>query len=237
VNGQAVEAELHQYAFMNGFDHSEYLSSHGIPLAPHLASTQTAIDELDLIFQLELLRRGLVVPIEYDQGQGWETHYVPVWTLKSAYSFDIIFPLGSVVEVQHRYKPSVGGTVGVTFMGEATANADPGADYRERYCTDDSFINAVARTMTPGEPYSAPFTESWLSYIWSTGANWGGPIGEFQLVIDKGREDSLVSFCWDGEVEKIAPTQFEMRAENFVPPEGRELDVLILNRLPAGNAG
>jgi hypothetical protein len=140
--------------------------------------------------------------------------------------------------VNHRYTPSVGGTAGVTFLAPAGPNYDPATEYRERYCVDRGFVDAVARTMTPGEAFSAPFTESWLSYVWSTGANWGGPIGEFRLVVDKGKEDSLVSFCWDDEVTKIAPTQFEMRAENFVPPQDHELDILILNRLPpGGNAG
>jgi hypothetical protein len=232
VNGQGVDATLHQYAFMNNIDQSEYLTSYGVPLAPHLASTGAAIDGLDEAVIWELLRRQLVVPIEYDSGQGWEKHYIPVWTLRSAYSFDLTFPLGSMVTVEHSYKPSVGGTVAVTFMREASGDYDPATEYKERYCTDQGFLNAVRRTMTPGDPYSAPFTESWLNYIWSTATNWSGPIGQFRLVVDKGREDSLVSFCWDGdgEVTKIAPTRFEMRAENFVPPE-HELEILILNRV------
>ena len=49
----------------------------------------------------------------------------------------------------------------------------------------------------------------------------------FRLVVDKGSPDALVSFCGEG-VRKIAPTQFEMRKDNFTPT--RDLDVLILAR-------
>ena len=91
----------------------------------------------------------------------------------------------------------------------------------------------------PDDLYSAPYTESWISYIWSTGANWGGPIGKFHLTIDKGDPKNLVSFCWDGKVTKTGPTTFEMEATDWYPPYGRELEILILNHQDAqtGTAG
>ena len=78
--------------------------------------------------------------------------------------------------------------------------------------------------------YGAPFTEQWISYIWSTGNNWSGPIGKFHLTIDKVRPENMVSFCWDGDVKKTSPTTFEMDATDFFPPYNRELEILILNR-------
>ena len=83
--------------------------------------------------------------------------------------------------------------------------------------------------------YSAPYFENWITYIWSTGANWGGPIGKFHLTIDKGDAKNLVSFCWDGKVSKSGPTRFEMSAEDWFPP-GHELEILILKHIePEGN--
>src|SRR5690606_19999721 len=179
---------------------------------------------------------GLLVPMEFDAGQGWEKHYYPAWTLRSTYSWEATFPAGETVTVEHRYKPSVGGTVAVTFLAEPYEGYDPATEYRNKYCTDEAFIRAVKRTLTnPDEPYSAPFFESWISYIWSTGANWNGPIEKFHLTIDKGRPDNLVSFCWDGEVTKTSPTTFEMDAENWWPPWNREHEILILNRVQPGN--
>ena len=78
--------------------------------------------------------------------------------------------------------------------------------------------------------WGAPFTESWISYIWSTGSNWAGNVGTFHLTIDKVLPQNLVSFCWDGEVKKTGPTTFEMEAKDWWPPYGRELEILILNR-------
>jgi len=131
----------------------------------------------------------------------------------------------------HTYKPSVGGTVGVSFLGEAFEGYDPASDYKTKYCTDAGFIKAVRATLTnPDEPYSAPFTESWISYILTTGGNWGGgAIKNFRLVIDKGSTDNLVSFCGDG-IKKIGPTTFEMVKTDFWPQE--ELNILLLERQP-----
>ena len=86
----------------------------------------------------------------------------------------------------------------------------------------------------PRDPFSAPYTENWMSYVWSTGANWNGPIHNFHLTIDKGDPKALVSFCWDGKVTKTGPTTFSMQATDFSPPQDHELEILLLN--PAGNA-
>jgi hypothetical protein len=80
----------------------------------------------------------------------------------------------------------------------------------------------------PGNLESAPYQENWISYIWSTGANWNGPIGKFHLTVDKGDPRNLVSFCWDGKVTKTGPTSFEMSATDWYPPD-HELEILILN--------
>jgi len=233
-NGSPVAAQLHQYAFAQNIDYTQLLMQMEVPLAPFGEPTMMALAGLDEEQLAELQHHGLVVPMEYDAGAGWQKEYYPNWTLRSTYSWEAVFPVGETVTVEHRYTPSVGGTVAVTFLADAYEGYDPATVYKDKYCTDDSFIAAVRRTLPdPDEPYGAPFTESWLSYIWSTGANWSGPVGTFHLTIDKGRPDNLVSFCWDGEVTKTSPTTFEMEAKDWWPPWGRELDVLILNRQPS----
>jgi hypothetical protein len=231
INGEAVEAELHRYAFAHNLDFTKLLVGMGVPLAPFGEETLGAIAALDDRQRDELVANGLIVPLEFDSGQGWQKEYHPTWTLKSTYAWEAEFPVGESVTVAHSYKPSVGGTAGVSFLAEPDEGYDPAAEYRRKYCTDESFLNAVRRTLPePDEPYGAPFTESWISYVWSTGANWAGPVGRFRLTVDKGRPENLVSFCWDGEVTKTSPTTFEMEAEDWYPPWDRELEVLILNR-------
>jgi hypothetical protein len=230
--GEPVEAELHQYVFAFGIEYTDLLNELGVPLIPYGRGTIEALNALTEAQQTELVRLGLVIPMEYStDGDTWQTDYTPIWTLRSAYSWEATFPAGETVTVEHRYKPSVGGTVAVTFLAPPYDDYDPATEYLRKYCTDDSFLDAVRRTLAdPDQPYSAPFMETWLSYIWSTGANWSGPIKRFHLTIDKGRPENLVSFCWDGEVKKTSPTTFEMEATDFYPPWNRELEVLILNR-------
>lgn len=238
-DGQPVEVELHQYAFSYGVDQTAVLKELGVPLIPFGQAASDALDALAPDAQQRLLHLGMVIPMEYDIGDGMKVHYTPVWTLKSTYTWEADFKAGETAEVIHQYKPSVGGTTAVTFLAAPNEDEDRAADYKKRYCTDDSFIEAVRKTLTrPDEPYSAPFTESWISYIWSTGSNWSGPIGHFHLTIDKGLPQNLVSFCWDGEVTKTSPTTFEMDATDWYPPYGRELEILILNKQdPAPNVG
>ena len=230
-DGKPVAAELHQYAFAAGIDESAYLRKLGIPLAPFGTDTQKKINALSDADHQRLLQLGLVIPMQYDNGNGEKTDFTPMWTLRSTYSWEADFPAGKTVTVIHSYKPSVGGTVAATFLAPPSDGEDRAADYKKKYCTDNDFVRTVRKSLKdPKDLYSAPYTESWLSYVWSTGANWNGPIKNFHLTIDKGNPDSLVSFCWDGKVSKTGPTTFEMNATDFSPPDGRELEILILNR-------
>lgn len=238
-NGEPVDVELHQYAFSYGVDQTELLTGLGVPLIPFGDATSQALDALAQADQKKLLHLGMVIPMEYDIGNGMETHYTPVWTLKSTYTWEAEFAAGETAEVVHTYRPSLGGTVAVTFLAPPTGGDGSGEEYRKKYCTDEAFISGVRRTLpNPDEPYGAPYSESWISYVWSTGNNWSGPIRKFHLTIDKGLPGNLVSFCWDGKVTKTSPTTFEMEAEDWYPPYDRELEILILNKQdPAPNVG
>lgn len=227
-NGAPVEATLHEYAFAVGVDRSDMLRELGLPLVPISEKASTATDGLDEQTIARLLHLGLVTPDEFDAGEGWETHYWPAWTYRATYTWEGNFPAGETVTVEHRYKPSVGGTVGVTFLSEPYEDYDPATDYKRKYCTDEAFVSAVRKTLkSPDEPWSAPFYEQWISYILTTGGNWGGTIDRFRLVVDKGSPQNLVSFCGEN-VKKIGPTTFEMVQEDFWPE--KELEILILER-------
>lgn len=228
-DGKPVDATLNEYAYSFGVDRTELLRSLKLPLVPINEAAGEATDKLDEATRDKLLHLGMITPDEYDAGKGWEKHYWPAWTYKATYTWEATFPAGKTVTVEHRYKPSVGGTVAVTFLGEAYEGYDPLKEYTDKYCIDDALISAVRATIPKGEEYyAAPFYENWLSYIVTTGGNWGGNgIEKFRLVVDKGDTKNLVSFCGDG-VKKIGPTTFEMVKENYWPE--RELDVLILQR-------
>lgn len=221
--GVPVEAQLHQSVFALGVDRTKVLAKLGIPLAPHVVATDQAIDALSDADKAHLASLGLVEKLDFGDG---ETHYFPAWTLKSAYTWTAVFPASETVTVEHDYTPGIGGTVAVSFLYDD--GGEMLADYEERYCLDASVINAVRRNMSaPDEPWTAPYYESWLEYVLSTGNNWAGPIGTFRMIVDKGSTDNLVSFCGEG-VEKIGPTTFEVVYEDFYPWD--DIEVLFLVR-------
>lgn len=230
IDGKPVKLTHHQYVFATNIEYTDYLEGLGVPLNPYGQATIAALNKLSETQHRDLVAKGLVIPMEYsNDGTNWETDWTPVWTLRSTFSWEADFPAGKTVTVEHHYLPSVGGTVAVTFLGPPNEEEDRAADYARRYCTDAGLIKSLkAKLAAPDDYYSAPYTESWISYIWSTGANWSGPIGKFHLTIDKGDPGNLVSFCWDGDVKKTGPTRFEMEAERWYPPWNHELEILIL---------
>ena len=238
-DGQPVDSTLHQYAFAVGVDQSALLKSLNVPLTPFGDATLKALNALAPADQQNLIHLGMVIPMTYDAGNGEQTDYTPIWTLRSTYTWEADFKAGQTVEVVHSYVPSVGGTVATTFLvpPASATDEDRPKEYKDKYCTDDDLIKTLKKSLKdPGDLYSAPYVESWISYVWSTGANWSGNIGKFHLTIDKGDPKSLVSFCWDGKVTKTGPTTFEMDAKDWSPPYNHELEILLLNHQdqPAG---
>jgi hypothetical protein len=231
-DGQPVDSTLHQYVFAVGIDQTALLKSLNVPLEPYGDATIAALNKLTPDQQQNLFHLAMIIPMTYDAGEGEKTDWTPIWTLKSTYSWEADFKAGTTSEVVHTYTPSVGGTVATTFLVPPTdaSEEDRPKAYKTKYCTDDDLIKTLTKSLKdPKDLYGAPYTESWISYIWSTGANWSGPIGKFHLTVDKGDAKNLVSFCWDGKVDKTGPTTFEMSADNWYPPD-HELEILVLDR-------
>ena len=174
--------------------------------------------------------RGLVFIDRYDVGDGMKDHPTPFWVLKSTYWWRMTFPAGQSIMVEHRYAPSVGATVGVNFFQDGRFGGPTYDDYRQRYCIDKDFENAILKGMAARGDEYPPYFESRISYVLKTASNWAGAIGSFTLTVDKGSPKNLVSFC-GSDVRKVGPTHFKMTAKDFYPE--RDLDVLILK--PSGN--
>ena len=225
VDGKPVAAEVEQRVFKNGVDQTAYLKSLGVPLAPHLASTDAALDRLPQAARDALVARKLAVVDEYgDSETTMKQHWEATWTLKTTYFWRQSFPAGREVVVEHSYTPSVGESAG-TEWGSAYWSKQPAyAARRAHYCVDDAFLASAKKAMKPGD-VEPPFTEQRIEYILSSGANWKAPIGDFRMVVDKGASANLVSFCADG-VRKISATEFEVRHANFTP--SRDVSIVIL---------
>jgi hypothetical protein len=230
ADGMALEPALEQRAFAAGIDVTDELRARGIPLFPFGEAAFDALSGLPSGTIDDWIARGIVHVSRYGTTAEITDHYEPFWTLKSTYWWRMTFPPGLPVMVEHTYRPSVGGTVGVTFFEDGRFGGPVFEEYRRRYCMDDAFLNAIRRRMKAAGSDYPPFFESRIAYVLGTGANWLGPIATFRLTVDKGDEDNLVSFC-GRNVRKIGPTLFEMTVNDYMPPE--TIEFLVLR--PAGS--
>lgn len=223
-DGRQITPQLQQRVIAMGIDRTEELLAQQVPLLPYSEKTGEALKNLPEDLKKRWISEGLVYVDRYDAGKGWQEDLRPVWTLRSVYWWKTTFPAGKPVRVSHRYKPSVGGTVAMSFIedGKPGFNYDT---YVDRYCLDTGFMKTAAKLEAAAGKSGPHYTEQWVSYILTTGANWNGPIGKFKLTVDKGRPQNYVSFCGNG-VKKVGPTTFEMTATDFYPE--KDLHILFL---------
>ena len=237
ANGQPVTTQVQQKASAMGVDRTAMLQSLGLPLAPQLKATYDALDALPKDKWQELIDLGMAETYEYGTTADGKmtTHLEPRWTLSTTYYWQQTFPPKQEVVIEHRYKPSVGASVG-TEVGYQPVKTDPQfaadlkrqlAAYTAKYCMDASFIAAATQAQQKAKQKGGDtlLGEKRIDYILKTGANWDGPIKDFTLTIDKGDPDNLLSFCGTG-VKKLSPTQFQVHYTDYDPAS--DLAILIL---------
>jgi len=229
VNGKPVRTQVEQHVIAAGIDRTQLLLSLGIPLAPHLAATNEALDRLPHEKWDELVRVGLAEIEEYDIGKGMTKHLAARWGLRTTFYWEQTFAAKAETIVEHRYRPSVGGSVQTSLGSPSSAKEAWYDEYKRKYCLDSDFFATIDRLRKAAKSeFGPPYSEERIDYILRTGANWSGPIGQFHLTVDKGEPGSLVSFCGQG-IKKTGDTKFEMTKTNF-SPDG-DLAVLILKKM------
>jgi Domain of unknown function (DUF4424) len=228
ADGRPIAVTIERRALAGGVDNVEYLGNLGIPLAPHFPATNDALDRLPREQWPELAALGLAEIVQQDDAQGVRPHLQARWGLQTILSFQHTFAPQSETLLQLRYKPSVGVSV-QTALGTAGATDEAWfKDYEERYCIDNDLVVSVERRRGIAKATAgAPFSEARIDLSKAL-ADWGGPVKDLRVVLDKGETTSFVSICAEG-VKKIAPTQFEFQVERGL---SHDLDVLILRRLP-----
>lgn len=225
VDGRPVRMQVEYRAILGNVDHSAVLRALRVPIARDAILSQAgarALERLTPAQQQRLERLGLVQAFN----DGGRRSFQPLWIVRETWYWTQTFPVGRNITVAHRYAPGAGGTVTTGLLDAEYRRGESGREWRERYCLDEAFMAGVERLQArarTGEIVNVD--EQWVSYILTTGGNWRSPIGDFRLVVDKGRPDNLVSFCGSG-VRQIGPTQFEIRRRNWRPT--RDLHVLIL---------
>ena len=235
VDGKPFPITLVQRAFARDKDISEELQKHGIALNGDMKDFEKHINALPTDVKQNLITIGALPRYTDDSGKEVpyppDLYFAPQWSVKSYVTRKQLFPKGRKLSVSHSYVPVIGASVegGVNYTKEYVAQLDQEgrenlAKDRALYCIDDDWIKAYeARVKKAGGRLGNP---KWISYILSSGATWKGPIKDFRLVVDKGKQDALVSFCGD-DVKKIGPTKFEVRKKDF-EPKG-DLNVLMVD--------
>jgi hypothetical protein len=217
VDGRAVALAAQQQAILAGRDVTRILRSVRLLVAPDVGDSIERIGLLTPAQKTRLQEAGLL-----------DADLEPQWTLKTNFVRQQTFPVGRDVIVEHEYSPGVGGSAGSALTSREVDSATL-QSYRADYCVDEPFLRAAramgdrARRADPN--FTASPTESWVSYVLKTGANWAQPIRRFRLVVDKGDPNTIVSF-YGQNIRKISPTQFEMVRTNWRPDY--DLDVLFL---------
>jgi hypothetical protein len=145
--------------------------------------------------------------------------------VKDTFFWNQRFPAGRGVIVEHRYIPGAGGSVESAIAFPQFRHTADSKWAINRYCIDTAFLRSVDRLSSKDEMRGPNMPDRRIDYILTTGANWRSPIGDFRLIVDKGKPGNLVSFCGDG-VRKISPTRFEVHHKNWRPT--RDLHVLII---------
>lgn len=191
VNGRPVEAEYEARAYINATGGSEkdvtdVLKQYRLDL----------IDPAHVGLDKKIARKLIKLGIVMDD----DVHH-PLWSVRATYHWIQVFPARQEVQVTHRYKPVLGGSV---FPADIDPNKPP--DYAAKWCPDEAFARAVKKMPADSANYVLSL---WLEYILKTGANWAGPIGKFRLEIDKGTAD-LISLC------PIPGLKLQRRGKSFV---------------------
>lgn len=234
-DGEEIEPNLQQRVLVRGIDFTTEVEEQEIPLQPLAGETTEALKTLQHDVIEDWLAKGLIVDINAGSGSDVEPEYAPVWELESIYWWETTFPAGADVAVEHRYKPSVGGISGLSFVWDGKPT-EYFAEVQKRYCADDAFLNAAIKLEKKQNPDAGVYYfEQWLSYILTTGNNWFGPIGDFRLTVDKLNTETIVSFCGQG-VKKTGPTTFEMRAKDYYPEQDLHILLVVSNKVAMQDA-
>ena len=214
IDGQAVQPELERKASFKGEDVTAFLVQHGVTLDYPDETFRAKLMALTPAAKQALAARGLA-DFTYEPRANWTIQHIFHWVQ--------IFPAGRIVNVEHDYRPVVGGSYIITDGEHTVAGLK---DEFQRFCLDERGAKGILRRVKGARQLGHGMGTSFIDYILTTGANWKGAIGKFKLTVDKGKPGHLVSLCMSG-MRKSGPTRFITTRRNFEPK--RELSILIVS--------
>ena len=160
VNGKPVQTQVEQHVFAAGIDRTALLRSLGIPLGPHLQATNAALDRLLREKWDELIRVGLGEIEEYDIGQGMTKHLAARWSLRTTFYWEQTFPAKAETLIEHRYRPSVGGSVQTSLGAPSSVKEAWYGEYKNIVSTTTSSPRSSACARRPKASSARPMPNS-----------------------------------------------------------------------------
>ena len=139
MNGKAVTPSVYSRVSALGVDRTDTVRAAGLPLNPASFEMGEALRNLAPETIDQLHRLGLLVV------EDWGIQ--PAWQFETSFYWEMTFPAGEEVLVEHSYQPVVGfGSFGDFQLDDPT--------YLERYCMDESFHRRCRATdgNRPGLP-------------------------------------------------------------------------------------
>jgi hypothetical protein len=226
IDGREIKPDIEVRAFVESHEITDDLKRLGVdPVNPLLKDPRIidALRHLNAIYQ-----------------DNYSTF--ALWTTKVSFHWSQTFPTGKRVVVRHRYRPVYGASYVVTD-GSSPRITMSDQKLGGQWCFDQSYNAAELRLLDRRYEAAAKdksrisgtmVTYENVQYVLKTGANWQGPIGRFELQIDKGGAD-LVSTCpIPGLPLQRAPYGFNAVASDYTPISN--LDILFVSGRSLGPA-
>jgi Domain of unknown function (DUF4424) len=225
IDGIPTTFSVEQRAFVGNKDVSAVLRELQLPILP-IGSHEIRVQELPESSRTKLVSEGLLM--QAGSTEKGRPLYEPGWVVKTSAIREQTFPINRQVLVEHDYRPSVGGSSDTILrkgLRQSKAMAPEVERYRREYCVTDEFLSELDKVAGAGQANKAMLQERRINYVLKTGANWAGPIKNFQLSIEKGSSTHLVSFC-TGNMKIVSALKF--KAQDFTPD--RDLKILFVGR-------
>ncbi len=211
AGGKKVKLMLHGHAWFQGADITAELKGDGIPAYLPYEDIEGVMGKVKPAVADDLVKRGLI--LRNDDGSYGE----PQWLYQSVFDWQQDFAPGTT-RIDVTYTPLVG-------------SPDAATDYYvkdpdHKYCVGRRQLDKIAKYAGG----AATHHELTLGYLATTATNAQGPIGAFNLTIDKQKlspadqlVDSETAFCNMPSMQEDAAA-FTWSATNYVPD--RDIDIV-----------
>ncbi|MBR0870763.1 DUF4424 family protein [Bradyrhizobium tropiciagri] len=228
ADGREIKPDIEVRAFGKGGEITAELERLGVDALHPDLSRPEVVDALR--------RRDLLIGDGTDSKTN-KARFVADWSVRVSFHWSQTFPAGKQVAVRHRYRPAYGG-----FYAHVDPSARRLRDNKDQtlggqWCFDQSYRAAEGRLLDRqyaaaakrGDYVSGDY-DVWydfVQYVLKTGANWNGPIGRFELQIDKGGAELVSSCPIPGLQLQRTPYGFNAVAEHYTPTN--DLDILFVS--------